>query len=432
MQDNFSRWFRETAPYIHTHHGKTFVLSFSPDEMTSQHLSHLIYDVALLRSIGVRLVLSFYSLSFPSVTHSELPKASKNVLPIIDDKQLMEAKEQLGRMLYDLIASLSSGLPDSPMAGSALEVVTGNFITAKPAGIRSGVDHQHFGEIRRIDSGSIQQALEQGKIVVIPPIGYTLTGDIFILDGLALGGHLAAAVQSEKLIFLGDWNDFTDENGALLRQVTHHELDTYLHQHKNQLSNRTFNSAKIALHACEQDVTRMHWVNVTQPDGLLLELFSRDGIGTMLSIDQFDQLRAATHQDIPEIMELIRPYMDDGMVVQRDPTHIARAIDNYFVDVRENTIIACAAIRHTSDVKCAEIFCFAVREEYRNRGHGKRIYHFLERCAQKRGIRKLVVRTTHAEHWFLGHGFEIDSNNMLTLASDSLKKRNPRILVKSL
>ncbi len=433
----FVKWFRSAAPYIHAHRGKTVVLQFEGDLVDSDEFAHLIHDIALLNSLGIRLIIVFGVR--PQIEKSQQQRniESRFVrgLRLTDEVSIACVKEVVGATRIQIEALLSMGLPNSPMEDAQLKVTSGNFITAKPVGVVDGVDLGFTGEIRRIDTKTMIRKLDNNEIVLISPIGYSSTGEVFNLRATEVAMKIAISLEADKLLYLMPGADqnmgLKDDKGESIHQLTQIEAETLLD--KSNLNELTCLKLSCGVRACNEGVKRVHFLQQEQDGSLLLELFSRDGVGTLLSSASFDQIRAATIDDIGGILELIQPLEQEGLLVRRSREKIESAIDDYTVLVRDGSVIACAAL-HVEGNKYAELACLAVDENYRELGKGEGLFLNVEEQAIKLGVEKLFVLTTQAVHWFLERGFvEADVNDLPVSKQEFYNyQRNSKVLVELL
>ena len=333
----FVNWFRNSSPYIHAHRNKTFVVSFGGEAVLSEDFDHHVHDFALLNSLGIRLVL-VHGIR-PQVDQRlrmlNAPIRFHNNLRITDDLALQCAKEAAGLVRVEIEALLSMGLANSPMAGSEVRVTSGNFVTAKPLGVHDGIDFCHTGEVRRINGHAIQQQLEQKNVVLLSPIGYSPTGEAFNLSAEQVATSVAMALRAEKLIFLTEQAILNPVNQNPVRQMTAEETVAFLDCNRN-LSDFVALPLKAAVQSCQNGVGRVHLIDRTIDGALLLELFSHDGIGTLVSSSPFEVLRSATLNDIGGIIELIKPLEQQGKLAKRSREKIEMEISDYTVLERDS------------------------------------------------------------------------------------------------
>ncbi|MFI0472126.1 amino-acid N-acetyltransferase [Halomonas sp. HMF6819] len=430
----FVDWFRNASPYINAHRGRTFVILIEGDAMASHRGEQLIQDLALLHTLGVRLVVVF---GVRPQVQAALNAAG--VAPVhvdgrwVADRAVMAQVEQVAshQRLW-LEARLSLGLPSSPLHGVELSVVSGNLVTAKPLGVREGVDFDHSGEVRRVRANAIQELLSQGSLVLLPPLGFSSTGEVFDLDAADVAQHAAVALKADKLILLGDSEGLEDEQGGLLRQLSPKEAEPRLAAAAPGSELARHLSA--ASTAARKGVARTHLLSWQDPDALLGELFTRDGVGTMITEHRYEQLRAATLNDVAGLLELLEPLERRGMLVARSRERLEHEIDDYQVIERDGMVIGCAALHVFSEAGVGELACVAVHESYRGGERGERLIEAVEQRARKTGLAALFVLTTHTAHWFVEHGFQNASLEELPpLRRDTYNHaRKSKVLIKTL
>jgi amino-acid N-acetyltransferase len=436
----FVTWFRAVAPYVHGHRGRIFVICFGGEAVQGERFASLIHDIALLHSFGIRLVLAYGTR--PQITArlraSGLETRYVNDLRVTEAPALAAVKEAAGVVRIEVEALLSMGLANSPMANARLRVASGNFVTARPLGVQGGVDFHYTGEVRRIDGEAIQSRLAEGEIVLIPPLGYSPTGEVFNLDADDVATAVAIALRAGKLIFLIDAAGVVDEAGGLIRQITVEEAQAAIAQDPSSKTMRAprlgLSELRCAIKACRMGVARAHLIDRRRDGALLLELFERDGIGTLVSAAPFDRMRRATIDDVTGILELIEPLEAQGVLVRRSREKLEREIDHFSVLLRDEAIIGCAALYPYGGEGLAELACLAVHPDYRNAGRGDELLQNVEREARAAGLRKLFVLTTQAAHWFVERGMSEARIEDLPLARPDLYnyQRNSKVFAKTL
>ena len=396
---------------------------------------YLVQDFALLSSLGIRLVLvhgirpqidlRLAKLNTPALFH--------NNLRITDDLALQCVKEAAGLVRVDCEALLSMGLANSPMAGCSLKVSSGNFVTAKPIGVIDGVDYCHTGEVRRIDSAAIHAQLDQNNVVLMSPIGYSPSGEVFNLSAEQVATAVAIALKAEKLVLLTEQPCCEPINGAPIAQMTTAEAEAFL-QHHTELDNTIRLPLKAAIQSCHAGIERVHLIHRAVNGALLLELFSRDGVGTLISSTAYEELRSATLNDIGGILELIKPLEQQGILAKRSREKIEMEIADYIVLERDGLIIACIALHANLEGRFAAIACLAVHTDYRGAARGNRLLEAAYQKAQLLGVKSLFVLSTQTMHWFIERGFLLSEFNALPEPLKVLynPQRNSKILCKHL
>ncbi len=430
----FVHWFRQSSPYIHVFRGRTFVLAFDGAAVADDKFPGLIHDIALLNSLGIRLVLVHGAR--PQIEQRLQQQQAKidyvNELRITDDTALACVKQAVGSVRVEIEAQLSMGVANSPMAGARIRVASGNYVTAQPLGVRDGVDYCHTGEVRRIDTVAIQQRLNDGAIVLASPLGYSPTGETFNLTANEVATAIATALQADKLLFLTEGDGIHDSDNLLLR-----ELNTEQAQHlltRQQNTPDELNYLRHAIQASQRGVERTHLIDRHIDGCLLQELFTRDGIGTLIAAGLFEETRQATIDDVGGILNLIKPMEASGMLVRRSREQLELEINHFIVVERDGTTVACAAFYPYAQENVAELACLAVHPDYRNAKRGGELLDYTERLAKQRGIERLFVLTTHTAHWFQERGYEKGELEDLPVERQKLYnyQRKSKVFIKQL
>lgn len=401
----FVRWFREVAPYVHDFRGKTFVVAFGGELVRDGALNPLVQDLSLLSALGVKLILVHgsrpqvneqlrlkgYDIQFGRGTEPTGPAA------------LECAKEAAGEIRLDIEASFSQGLPNTPMSHAKIRVISGNFVTARPVGVIEGVDYQHTGAVRKIDVDTIKAIINQGAIVLLSPLGFSPTGEAFNLAMEELATSTAIALRAEKLIFLTQDRLIRDKNGVPVTELARAEADRLLAEADLDEDTRAFLSH--ASRAVKRGVARAHLLPYTLDGSVLLEIFTHDGVGTMVVEDTLDDLRPATLDDVGAIVQLIEPLEADGTLVPRGRAVIERDVEKFTVLEHDGIIYGCVAVIPYLEDGMAEMACLIVHPEWQGAGEGEMLLRHAEMRARAMGARRLFVLTTRTSHWFIKRGF---------------------------
>ena len=438
----FVTWFRSVTPHIHASRGKNFVIAFGGEVVENGKFIELVQDFNLLASLGIRLVL----------VHGARPQIESRLqtnqqetsyvqdMRVTDAVTLQCVKEAVGKVRVEIEALLSLGLPNSPMANAAMRVASGNFVTAKPIGVLEGIDLQYTGEVRRINTEAIRTQLEQGTIVLISPLGYSPTGEIFNLTLENTAAEVAIALQADKLIFLADTPGIqqkTESGDQFLSELTVGQgkaLLATMETTTNWPDEDTRIYLPWALYACENGVSRAHLVSRHTDGALLLELFTHSGIGSMITRDPLQIIRQATIEDIGAILQLIESLESAGILVRRSRELLEMEIERFTVIEHDNRIIACAALYPFPDDQACELACVVVHPEYRKAGIGRILIDHLEDHARKQGYRRLFVLTTRTAHWFVERGFVETTPDQLPQQKQNLYnyQRRSKVFVKTI
>ena len=429
----YVKWFRHSSPYINAHRGKTFVLMLEGDAIADDNFAHIVQDIALLNSLGVRLVIvhgarpqidqALNVLNIKSQFHDELR--------ITDQAALNAVRAAIGIVKSDIEARLSIGLPNTPMHGARIRVVSGNFVTAKPKGVIDGIDFQHTGEVRRIDRRAIGQQLDQGNIVLLSSCGYSPSGEMFNLAAEDVATQAAIALAAEKLILMGEDEGLpaTDSDSEIISQITSDELSDLI----ARLSGEHKMHAQSSLVAVKAGINRAHMLSHKVDGALLQELFTHEGAGTLVTAGDYEQLRQANIEDVGGILELLTPLEDQGVLVRRSREVLETEISRFKVIERDGMIIACAAL-YPYSTELAELACVAVSSEYRSGQRGDRLLNAISEQAKADKMGKIFVLTTRTAHWFMERGFSESNISALPKERQSLYnfQRNSKIFIKEL
>ena len=412
----FVPWFRAVAPYIHMHRGKTFVVGLTGEAIAAGKLANIATDLALIQSMGVKIVLVH---GFRPQVNEQLhvkgyePRYAQGHR-ITDEAALDAAQEAAGQLRYEIEAAFSQGLPNTPMAGSKVRVISGNFITARPMGIIDGVDFKHTGVVRKVDTAGISHSLDTGALVLISPFGFSPTGEAFNLAMEEVATSVAIALQADKLIFL------TEKPGIRVHptepESDDNPIDTEIPLAEAQallsrlpppeLPNDVGFYLRHCVSACLHGVERSHILPFAVDGALLLEVYVHDGIGTMVVDEKLESLREATHDDVGGILQLIEPFEKDGTLVKRSRTEIERDIENYTIVEHDGVIFACAALYPYPEAKTAEMAALTVSPQSQGQGDGEKILKRVEQRARAIGLQSIFVLTTRTMHWFIKRGFQ--------------------------
>lgn len=430
---------RAAAPYVHAHNGRVFVVAFGGEVADRADFETFVYDLALLHSLGVKLVL----------VHGARPQidralADRSLSPrycgefrVTDMAALECVKAAVGSLRMDLEAKLSTSLVSTPMGGARIRVASGNWVTARPVGIRNGVDFQHTGEVRRIDTETIRAVLEQDRIALVSPVGYSPTGEIFNLRAADVATAMAVALRADKLVFVSNsdpdtWKlaDDTGDAGQLSLADGERLLAA-----ANGIGEQDRLYLGAALAAGRGGVKRVHLVGAEAEGALLRELYTRDGVGLMLYADEhYEAVREASIEDVGGILALIKPLEDAGVLVPRSREQLELEIGLFDVMVRDGLVVACCALFPFAKNSMAEFSCVAVHPEYRRSGRAAALLARSEETARKLGIKKIFSLTTHTPHWFLEHGFAPGKLEDLPVQRQQMYnwQRNSAVLIKTL
>jgi amino-acid N-acetyltransferase len=408
----FVPWFRAVAPHIHAYHGKTFVVAIAGELIAAGKLSSFAQDLAILHAMGIKLVLVH---GFRPQVNEQLRSKGHEArfhqgLRITDAVALDSAQEAAGQLRFEIEAAFSQGLPNTPMANAIVRVVSGNFLTARPVGIVDGVDYIHSGVVRKVDGTAIRGAIDTGALVLLSPFGFSPTGEAFNLTMEDVATSTAIALQADKLLFItevpGIHENLADPESAIDTELALADAERLLAQLPRpvQPTDPAF-YLQHCVRACRGGVERSHILPFAMDGALLMEVFTHDGIGTMVVDEKLESLREATSDDIGGVLQLIEPFEQDGTLVKRSRTEIERDIGHYTVIEHDGVIFGCAALYPYPEAKTAEMAALTVSPEVQSQGDGERILKRVEQRARAMGLESIFVLTTRTMHWFIKRGF---------------------------
>lgn len=435
---NFVKWFRNSAPYINAHRDKTVVLMLSGEAVQHANFANIIHDIALMHSLGMKLVIVHGARPQieERIAQRGLECKIENNVRVTDAETLVAVKDATGSLRLHIEALLTMGLLNSPMHGSKIRVSTGNFIIAKPIGVKDGVDFKYTGCVRRVDEYGINTQLGFGSIVLLSPIGYSTTGEVFNLALEDVATQTAIALNADKLITFSKDEGLIDSTGELVRSCSIRTVKALaseqIHEQEKYLDQLLLLNAIIK--AGENGVERCHCVSYQSDTALLEELFTPDGAGTLIAKDHREQMSTATIDDVVGILELIQPLEQEGILVKRSRELLENEINRFVVLKKEEMIIACAALYLYPQDKSAELACVVIHPDYRKGNRGQRLIKAVSEIAKEQSIETIFVLTTVSGMWFQEQGFIESTIDALPESKKQLYnfQRNSKILVKSI
>lgn len=429
-------WVRQAAPYIHAFRGRTFVIAFGGEVLEAGAAQALIHDIALLDSMGIRLVLVHGARpQIDAEMHARglKPKFHKG-LRVTDAAALECVKRAMGVTRIEIEAMLSQGLPNTPMAGAFLRVTGGNFITARPVGVVNGIDFQYTGAVRKVIAEEIEADLAQENLVLITPIGASPTGEIFNLAWEEVAEAVAVAAKADKLIYLCDAPGLISGKKEPIDALTADEAQKLAARHMPKQAAEIARVLPSAIRACRAGVGRVHFLDRKADGAMLMEFFTRDGVGTVMTSAPLAILRDASIDDVGAILGLIEPLEADGTLVKRGRERLEMEITRFSVVEHDGVIVGCAALYPFSTEKAAELACLAVMPDFRRSGYGDQLRAHIEARAKKLKLQRLFVLTTRTAHWFIERGYAEAGVDALPTARRDLYnlQRRSKVLVKSM
>ena len=387
---------RGILQYIPQFREKTFVLAVDGAIVTDENFATLLLDVAVLRSLNIRVVLVHGASAQIKLLADEQKFSASNLdgAGITDAATLQLALHAANRLTHEILEGLSA---------NDLRAASTNVIIAHPMGIIGGVDHLFTGKVERVDTELLQTLLAQGVVPVIPPLGFDGDGKTYRVnsDGVALA--VAEALKAIKLIFITS-SDGLICNGQLVRQLILAELEKLLLTNTAGFAPEILSKAQHAAAACKAGVPRVHVINGKVDEGLLAEVFSNDGIGTLIYANEYQQIRPAKKKDIRAIQLLTKAAVESDELVKRSRAVIEKSLGDYFIFEIDKNPVACVALHVYAEQKKGELACLYVNPSHENQGIGRKLIQFIENKAREMGLGELLTLSTQAFTYFQSKG----------------------------
>ena len=390
-------WLRGAAPYINDLRGQAVVVCIAPGDAVQARLEVVARDISLLHSLGVGIVVCY---GFAAQSW-EQPAAAP-----VSEAALAATMASAAQAQATLEAVFSGGRADTPARQQRLRVVGGNLVMARPVGVRDGVDHGRAGLVRRVDGEAIRGLLRTDAIVQLPPLAVSGVGEVFLLDPADIAIEVAVQLGATKLVVMSPYAPLGDDDGTRISNLDLGGAEQLLGSLAAVPARRAeARLLQTALDACRRGVQRTHLLDWGTENALVNELYTPDGIGTMVNADSYDRLRPATLEDIGALLALLEPLHLSGTLLERTRESLETDIERFRVLERDGLLVGCAAAYPFPEDKAMELACLAVRPGYANGGRGEALLRAVEREARRAGVSRLFVFTTQASHWFRERGF---------------------------
>jgi amino-acid N-acetyltransferase len=419
---------RGILQYIPQFREKTFILAIDGAIVTDENFATLLLDVAVLRSLNIRVVLVH-----GASAQIKLLGEEQNVKPsdidgagITDAATLKLALTAANRLTHEILEGLSA---------NDLRAASTNVIIAHPMGIIQGVDHLFTGKVERVDAELLQSLLSQGVVPVIPPLGFDGDGKTYRVNSDGVAVAVADALKAIKLIFITS-QDGLIYNGQLIRQMLVAELEKMLQQNSAGFAPDILSKAQHAAAACKAGVPRVHIINGKVDEGLLAEVFSNDGIGTLIYANEYQQIRPAKKKDIRAIQLLTKAAVESDELVRRSRAVIDKSLGDYFIFEIDKNPVACVALHVYPEQKKGELACLYVNPLHENQGIGRKLIQFVENKAKELNLAELLTLSTQAFTYFQSKGgfAEGTPDDLPPVRREKYEQsgRNSKVLVKKL
>jgi amino-acid N-acetyltransferase len=419
---------RGILQYIPQFREKTFILAIDGAIVTDENFATLLLDVAVLWSLNIRVVLVHGASAQIKALAGEQKIQASNLdgSGITDAATLQLALTAANRLTHEILEGLSA---------NDLRAASTNVIVAHPMGILQGVDHLFTGKVERVDVELLQSLLAQGVVPVIPPLGFDGDGKTYRVNSDGVAVAVAEALKAVKLIYITS-SDGLIYNGQFIRQMLVSELQHLLQTNSAGFAPELLSKAQHAAAACQAGIPRVHVINGKVDEGLLAEVFSNDGIGTLIYANEYQQVRPARKKDIRAIQLLTKTAVDSDELVKRTRTVIEKNLGDYFIFEIDKNPVACVALHVYPEQKKGELACLYVNPLHENRGIGRKLIQYIENKAREMNLTELITLSTQAFTYFQSKGgfMEGTPDDLPPARREKYEQsgRNSKVLVKKL
>ena len=387
---------RGILQYIPRFRDKVFVLAIDGAVVTDENFANLLLDVAVLRSLNIRVVIVHGAAAQIKALAEEQSLKASNLdgSGVTDELTLKLALTAANRLTHEILEGLSA---------NDLRAAATNAIIAHPMGILQGVDNLFTGKVERVDVDMLQRLLDNGFIPVLPPLGFDGDGKTYRVNSDGVAVAVAGALKATKLIFITTADGIrVGEN--IIRQMLVAELETVLAMQKNALAADSLSKATHAVAACKAGVPRVHIINGRVDEGLLAEVFSNEGVGTLIYANEYQQIRRAMKKDIRSILNLTKASVATEELVKRTRAIIEKQLGDYYLFEIDKNTVACIALHVYAEQKTGELACLYVSPSHENQGIGTKLIQFVENKAKELGLKEIITLSTQAFTYFQSKG----------------------------
>ncbi|MBI5387935.1 MAG: amino-acid N-acetyltransferase [Verrucomicrobia bacterium] len=387
---------RGILQYIPRFREKTFILALDGAVVTDENFANILLDIAVLRSLSIRVVIVHGAAAMLKALADQQGTKPSDLegSGITDADTLALALTAANRLTHEILEGLSA---------NDLRAATTNAIIAHPLGILGGVDHLFTGKVERVDVEFLQSLLVQGIIPVLPPLGFDGDGHTYRVNSDTVAVAVAEALKASKLIFL-TVHDGTQVHGRLIRQMLVADLESVLALQKAEVPPEQLSKATHAVAACKAGVPRVHIINGHVDEGLLAEVFSNEGIGTLIYANEYQQIRRAMKKDVRAILTLTKPSVESAELVKRTRATIEKQLADYYLFEIDKNPVACVALHQYPEQKKGELAFLYVSPSHENQGIGRKLIQFVEAKAREMGLSEMIALSTQAFTYFQSKG----------------------------
>jgi len=418
---------RGILQYVPRFRERIFVIAIDGEIVASPNFANILLDLAVLRSLSIKVILVHGASMQIGQLAAERGVTLSNAdgTGITDEATLKVSLEAVTNVMNEIMQGLTS---------VDLRAVYANAIIAHPAGILGGVDQLNTGRVERVDTKSLHLFLNEGIIPLIPPMGYDGEGKTFRVNSDAVALEVAEAMQAMKILFLSA-SDGVVVDGELIGQLSIAETEEFVKKKRGLLDPGLLSKLDHGARACRSGVARVHVLNGLNDEALLSEIFSQEGIGTMIYSNEYQQIRRVFKKDVRAVMALIRQSVDSEELVKRTRADIVAHLEDYWVLEIDRNLVACVALHLFPEQPVAELACLYVHKNHEGQGYGRKLMAFAEQLAAEKGVKQVVTLSTQAFNYFQQKGGYTEVTPDV-LPPERRKKydasaRNSKVMIKS-
>lgn len=414
--------------YIPEFREKIFVLAIDSEIVRDERFPTLLVDIALLWSLNIRVVLVHGIAAEVRRLGDErgITPSNADGTGATDPSTLDLAVTAANRLTHEILEGLAT---------NNLRAACTNGIVAHAAGVLQGVDQMATGKVERVDTGLLQTLLAQGVVPIVPPLGFDGEGRTYRVNSDGMAVAVAAQLRAVKLIYITTAPGLV-YRGQPIRQMMVAELAERLQKDPAGFEGEHLSKAQHAVRACHAAVPRVHVIDGTLDEGLLGEVFSNHGHGTLIHTNEYENIRPALRRDIRAIQQLIRQGVDADELLKRSRASIEQQLGDYVIFEIDRNTVGCVALHVDAARKQGELACLYVSPAHENEGIGKKLIQFVETRARQLGLTRILALSTQAFNYFQSKGGFVEGtpDDLAPERRERYEKsgRNSKVLVKRL
>ncbi len=420
---------RGILQYVPRFRERIFVVAIDGEIVASPNFANILLDLAVLRSLSIKVILVHGASMQITQLAAERGVAISNAdgTGITDEATLRVGLEAITNVMGEIMQGLTS---------VDLRAVYSNAIIAHPAGILGGVDYLSTGRVERVDTKALSLFLNEGIIPVIPPIGYDGEGKTFRVNSDAVALEVAEAMQAMKILYLSAYEGVVLD-GEMVGTLSIPEAEDFVKKNRGTGAVEAGLLSKVdhAARACRSRVARVHLLNGLKDEALLSEIFSQEGIGTMIYSNEYQQIRRVYKKDVRAVMTLIRQSVNSEELVKRTRADIVAHLEDYWVLEVDRNLVGCVALHIYPEQSIAELACLYVHKDHEGQGYGRKLMAYTEQVAVEKGIKQVIALSTQTFNYFQQKGGFTEATPDI-LPPERRKKydasnRNSKVMVKN-